>query len=320
MPKTYTSSPIVKFKILYINLTRSGCEKSKEAKASLGERASGAVALARNEHRGLETRERRPRKAIGAKLDIIFKIGNNEYGSCEVSKHDVTVADDKYLDDGLIKLPKTLRNMMVVVVQNNPSKINDLLTVGFLVMSLCMELVVMDVPVGQNIARITKTARFEFPSLIETMAIDFLPLLEITWKANKLLLAGITTRRERQSIPNTRPQDADPFHHHHISNPRNLVGTSATSRITTQLFDSHNHIIGSLEDVQYLLLSNSAKIYLSYLFDKLNRVFRQFDSLQTPITLFVTGNIHQLDCIVTMNTKEVKMIGRKDIYRHSRLF
>lgn len=108
--------------------------KNKEVRASLGERTSGAVALARNEHRGLEAREKRSRKAIGAKLDIVFKIGYNEHGSCEVGKDDVTVADDKYLDDDLIKLPKTLRDMLVLLVQKNPRKINNLLTVGFLVM------------------------------------------------------------------------------------------------------------------------------------------------------------------------------------------
>lgn len=108
--------------------------KNKGTKVSLGERASGAVALARNEHRGLEAREKRPRKAIGAKLDIVFKIGCDEHGSCEVGKDDVTVADEKYLNDGLVKLPKTLRDMMALLVQKNPQKINSLLTVGFLIM------------------------------------------------------------------------------------------------------------------------------------------------------------------------------------------
>jgi hypothetical protein len=50
-----------------------------------------------------------------------------------------------------------------------------------------MELVVMDVPVGQHIACITKTARFEFPSTVETMAVDFLPLLELTWKGKEAM-------------------------------------------------------------------------------------------------------------------------------------
>ncbi|KAI8077022.1 hypothetical protein BDF21DRAFT_439147 [Thamnidium elegans] len=161
--------------------------KSKETNASLRERASGAVALARNEHRGLGAREKRPRKAIGAKLGIVFKIGYNEHGSCEVGKDDVTVADDKYLDNSLIKLPKTLRDMMALFVQKNIRKINTLLTVGFLVMGLCMELVVMDIPFGEFIARITKTTRFKFLSSIETMAIDFLPLLEITWKGKQAM-------------------------------------------------------------------------------------------------------------------------------------
>jgi hypothetical protein len=109
--------------------------KNKEAKASLGERASGAVALAKNEHRGLEAREKRPRKAIGAKFDIVFRIGCNKHGPYEVGKDDVTVADDKYIDDGLMKLPKTLRDMMVLLVQKSSTKINDLKAVGFLVMS-----------------------------------------------------------------------------------------------------------------------------------------------------------------------------------------
>ncbi|KAG1448716.1 hypothetical protein G6F46_011062 [Rhizopus delemar] len=172
--------------------------KNKGTKVSLGERASGAVALARNEHRGLEAREKRSRKAIGAKLDIVFKIGYDEHGSCEVGKNDVTVADDKYLNDGLIKLPKTLRDMMALLVQKNSQKINSLLTVGFLVMGLCMELVVVDIPVGQHITRITKTARFEFPSSIETMATDFLPLLEITWKGKQAMKMAHKTMNDRK--------------------------------------------------------------------------------------------------------------------------
>lgn len=68
--------------------------KTKGIKASLGGKASRAVALAKNEKRGLEARERRQRKAVGAKLDIVFKMCYNEHGSCEVGKDDVTVADD----------------------------------------------------------------------------------------------------------------------------------------------------------------------------------------------------------------------------------
>lgn len=65
--------------------------QDNKAKALLGERVSGAVALARNEDRRLEARDKRSRKAIGAKLDILFKVCYNEHGLCEVGKDDVTV-------------------------------------------------------------------------------------------------------------------------------------------------------------------------------------------------------------------------------------
>lgn len=45
----------------------------------------------------------------------------------------------------------------------------------------------MDVPVGEHITRITRTARYEFPSSVKTMAADFLPLLEITWKGREIM-------------------------------------------------------------------------------------------------------------------------------------
>lgn len=61
-----------------------------------------------------------------------------------------------------------------------------------------MELVIMDVPVGQHIARITKTARFEFPSSIKTMTIDFLPLLEITWKGKQAMKMVHKTMNDRK--------------------------------------------------------------------------------------------------------------------------
>jgi hypothetical protein len=61
-----------------------------------------------------------------------------------------------------------------------------------------MELVVMDILVGEHITRITKTVRFEFPSSIETMAINFLPLLEITWKGKQVMKLVHRTMNDRK--------------------------------------------------------------------------------------------------------------------------
>lgn len=54
---------------------------------------------------------------MGSRFDIMFKIGQ---------------PDDKYLDDGLMKVPKTLRDTLAFFVQTNQRKANDLYTVGFI--------------------------------------------------------------------------------------------------------------------------------------------------------------------------------------------
>lgn len=84
------------------------------------------VALGRNEDRSLEAVDKRPRKATGSKADILFKICKKELGLCEIGLNDVTIADNKYLDDGSMKLSKTLRDMFSVLCETNPTKINDL--------------------------------------------------------------------------------------------------------------------------------------------------------------------------------------------------
>ncbi|KAI7891669.1 uncharacterized protein EV154DRAFT_420130, partial [Mucor mucedo] len=108
--------------------------KQKSIKAKLGERVSKAVSSAKNAGRSIEAIERRPRKIMGSKLDILFKAGIYELGSCEVGKHDVEETDDKYINDGLLKLPKTLKDMLSLQVRTNINNINALVTVGYLMM------------------------------------------------------------------------------------------------------------------------------------------------------------------------------------------
>lgn len=172
--------------------------KDRNITATLGENSSVAVALGRNAERSLENVDRRSRKAMGARVDILFKICKKELGSCEVGLDDVTVVDDKYLDDGLVKLPKTLRDMFSVLAERNMSQINNLKTIGFLMIGLSMELVVMDCPVGHNIVRVTRTPKLEFPTTISTIALDLLPLLEATWKAKEVMKNTVNVQKKRK--------------------------------------------------------------------------------------------------------------------------
>jgi hypothetical protein len=110
----------------------------------------------------------------------------------------VTVADDKYMDDGLVKLPKTLRDMLCMLVNQNPRQINNLSTVGLLIMGLNMELLRMDIPQGSAITRILRTPMFEFPSSPNNIGIDFIPILEITWKAKQAMLKNVQLLKDRK--------------------------------------------------------------------------------------------------------------------------
>lgn len=64
--------------------------KDRQIKAALGEKSSVAVALGKNKERRLEAVEKRTRKAIGAKVDILFKVCKDEIGSFEVGNYCVT--------------------------------------------------------------------------------------------------------------------------------------------------------------------------------------------------------------------------------------
>ncbi|CAO3658667.1 unnamed protein product [Rhizopus stolonifer] len=158
------------------------CFKDSPIEAKLGERVSTACSLGRNKNRGLEGLSKRERKVTGVKVDILFKAGRHEVGSCEVGKEDVLPIDDKYLDDGMIKLPKTLRDMLSRLVKANPVKVNSLYTVGFLMMGLELEILIMDVPAGNAITRISRTKKLSFPDHGSSIGVDLTALLETVLK------------------------------------------------------------------------------------------------------------------------------------------
>lgn len=108
--------------------------KDREIIIKLGEPCSIATSLEKNKKRCLEAITSRERKAMGSKIDVIFTANNTKLGACEAGKGDVSKIDDKYLNDGFKKLPKTLRDMLISQILVNPGKANSLCTVGYLMM------------------------------------------------------------------------------------------------------------------------------------------------------------------------------------------
>ncbi|KAL9538771.1 hypothetical protein MBANPS3_010684 [Mucor bainieri] len=158
-----------------------------DVEAKLGESVSAAVATGRNIYREISTSVKRRRKTQGAKLDILYRSGMDEVGCCEVGKLDVTTVDSKYLDDGLLKMPKTLRDMLVALCRQKLGVAMDLTTVGYLLMGTKMQLVQMDFPHNLYISRVSRSPHYEFPMNVKSVSTSLPALLELTWKGRTIM-------------------------------------------------------------------------------------------------------------------------------------
>lgn len=58
-------------------------------------------------------------------------------------------------------------------------------------LGLSMELVIMDVPEGKHVTRITKTKKFPFPEAMDSFSVDFLSLLELAWKGREMMIENL---------------------------------------------------------------------------------------------------------------------------------
>lgn len=74
-----------------------------------------------------------PRKATGTQVDILFKESNTELVVYEVGRNRAVITDSKYLDDDLIKLPKTSRDILSLLMQKGREQMNNSASIGFLV-------------------------------------------------------------------------------------------------------------------------------------------------------------------------------------------
>lgn len=61
-----------------------------------------------------------------------------------------------------------------------------------------MELVIMDCPVDHHITQVSRTPKLEFPSTINTFAVDFVPLLEAAWKGKEAMKNNVETLSNRK--------------------------------------------------------------------------------------------------------------------------
>lgn len=100
----------------------------------IGEKSSVASAIRRNSERRLEGPEVRQRKNMGNKMDMLFYCDDYELGCTELGKNSVGVDDDKYMGDGMLKLPKALKDMFCMAANACPSHLRDFRMIGYVIM------------------------------------------------------------------------------------------------------------------------------------------------------------------------------------------
>lgn len=105
-----------------------------EVKVDIGEKSSAASAIRRNGERRLEGQESRQRKNMGNRMDMLFFCDGCELGCTEVAKNSVGVNDDKYMRDGLLKLPKAMKNMLCTAAKVCSSHLRDFKMIGYVIM------------------------------------------------------------------------------------------------------------------------------------------------------------------------------------------
>lgn len=99
-----------------------------------GEKSSVASSIRRNLGRKRETAHPREKSSMGHKIDIQFSCNGFEIGCAEVGNCQKDRNIDKHLNDGMLKLPKQLKDMMTRMVKACSYLIRSLNTVGFIIM------------------------------------------------------------------------------------------------------------------------------------------------------------------------------------------
>ncbi|CAO3696857.1 unnamed protein product [Rhizopus stolonifer] len=92
--------------------------------------------------------------------------------------------------------------MFSSLVKKNPGQINAFVTVGYLMMGIGIQLVLLDVPVGNLICRFLKTEKYEFSQSMDTFTLDFIPLLQTAWSGKELMrkTTEILNKRKRKDV------------------------------------------------------------------------------------------------------------------------
>ncbi|KAI7880034.1 hypothetical protein K492DRAFT_147628 [Lichtheimia hyalospora FSU 10163] len=162
-----------------------------DSKASIERRNSDRQAA------GITSMRRRRR---GKKPDMIFAYDTMELGCTEAGLNDDGPTGTKEIKEGVLKIPKELKNMLLRLVTLGPRNRHDINTTGFIISGLQISMLVMDIPCGY-VCRLSRTDRYAFPVSPDFMSKQLTPILQLIYSAKELMLTTIEKLRASDTVP-----------------------------------------------------------------------------------------------------------------------
>ncbi|CAO3679992.1 hypothetical protein G6F70_008432 [Rhizopus microsporus] len=128
--------------------------------AKIGEKSRNASAARQNQNQALATTERRANRTMGHRIDVIYKYKGFKLGCIEIGNDSITRTDNRYMNDGMIKLPKCLGDMFYILANEHPERINNLVTYNLIIINMNVELAILNNPTGST-SRLNRPPRYK---------------------------------------------------------------------------------------------------------------------------------------------------------------
>ncbi|KAI8138604.1 hypothetical protein BJV82DRAFT_717277 [Fennellomyces sp. T-0311] len=157
------------------------CFADTDIDVNTGENESKATTTNKNAKRTLSDR-----KNHGTRTDMRFKWKEAELGSTEVGRVDEGEYGTKEFKESTLKLPKTMRDMLVEMVKSHEDKKQHIQTFGFIMMGTAIKAVIMD-SIG-NVCRVFRSQRYIYPADTSAFITRSTPILELFLQVKQMRL------------------------------------------------------------------------------------------------------------------------------------
>ncbi|ORZ02217.1 hypothetical protein BCR43DRAFT_509413 [Syncephalastrum racemosum] len=164
---------------------------------SRGEKTSSASSSRKNKNRIPQGAESVERKKLGRRLDMILQRARFEVGGGEAGKHSLEY-DTKMLQERDLKLPRALKDMLMMLKEKTDEKtLTSLTVVGVLQYGLRMNLLRMDMPCGY-IRRVSRTDTVTVPHCQELLP-SFRLVLYMAWCAKTFVRKSLEELKQSRT-------------------------------------------------------------------------------------------------------------------------